>query len=79
MMQHCYMVLATPHIRTRAQQIVEARLGEPVEAYIARRYLDDGLTQQQIADELGVSRASVVRWMPALDIPTRGRGGRRAA
>lgn len=38
-----------------------------------RLYVDEGLTQAQVAERLGVSRDAVVRWMSAEGIPTRDR------
>lgn len=59
--------------KTREQQIVEARHGAPVEVLLRRLYVAEGLTQQQVADTLGVSVRSVIRWMIDLGIPSRDR------
>lgn len=65
--------------KTREQQLVEARHGAPVEALLRRLYVTDGLTQQQVADTLGVSVRSVIRWMTDYRIPTRDRRAVKAA
>ena len=59
--------------KSRAEQAVEARYGEPVAAILRRLYHDDGLSQEEIADRLGTSRSSVIRWMATYRIPTRDR------
>jgi hypothetical protein len=53
---------------------VEARIGRPLEEFLAERYRTQ--TQPQIAAELGVSDASISRWMRELDIETRFPGQR---
>jgi len=57
--------------------IIEARLGRPLEEYLAERYSQDGLTTQAIASELGVNNGTVSRWMAALGIEARYLGPRR--
>lgn len=53
---------------------VEERLGRLLEEYLAERYQTQ--SQTQIADELGVSGATVSRWMRELDIEARFPGQR---
>lgn len=48
---------------------VEARIGRSLEAFFEDRY--QAATQEQLASELGVSTASVSRWMRELGIETR--------
>lgn len=55
----------------------EARLGRPLEEFFAERYQTQ--TQPQIADELGVSVATVSRWMRELGIEARLPGQRPEA
>jgi DNA-binding MurR/RpiR family transcriptional regulator len=50
-------------IKSRAEQMVEAREGRPVPALLQELYVRRRMTQAQIATELGVSRATVIRWM----------------
>jgi len=71
-------VLATGP-KTRGMLLIEARIGRPLEDYLADRYLRDGLTTLQIADELGVNNGTVSRWMAQLGIEARYLGPRRVA
>lgn len=56
---------------------VERTIGRPLEAYFEERYQTH--TQEQIAEELGVSGATVSRWMNELGIDTRFPGQRPPA
>lgn len=56
--------------KSRAEQRVEARTGREIPDLLREAYHDRGLTQQQIADELRVSRGAVIEWMQKYDIPT---------
>jgi len=60
-----------PPIKTKGMQLVEHRIGEPIEQALRRKYLAEGLDQQRIADEWGLDRATVSRWMRDFQIPTR--------
>jgi hypothetical protein len=60
--------------KTRAMVRLERRLGRPLEDYLTDRY--QSRTQVEIADELGVSGATVSRWMLELGIETRFQGQR---
>lgn len=64
---------ATPYIRTAEQQRVEHVHGAPIEQLLRSLYVDEGLTQAQVAERLGVSLRSVHRWMSDHQIPTRDR------
>lgn len=70
---------ATPLIRTAEQQRVEHRHGASIEVLLRRLYVEEGLTQPQVAATLGVSTRSVVRWMRDYRIPTRDRRAIKAA
>lgn len=59
--------------KSRTQQSVEARHGASVEVLLRRLYVEQGLTQDQVAATLGVERKAVVRWMAAFAIPARDR------
>jgi hypothetical protein len=69
--------MAGETFKSRAMLRVEARLGEPLEAWLAARYQTQ--TQPQIASELGVSGATVSRWMRELGIEARFPGQRPEA
>ena len=56
--------------KSLAQQVVESRTGRALPEMLADLY-GQGMTQAEIADQLGVSRASVNRWMRDYRIPTR--------
>lgn len=49
-------------IKGRQEQVVEARFGLELPLLLSQLY-ERGLTQQDIAIELGVHRATIVRWM----------------
>lgn len=59
----------TPTFKSRAMVRVEKRLGRSLEDYLTEKYAT--LTQPQIADDLGVSGATVSRWMAELGIESR--------
>lgn len=63
--------------KSRAMLRVEKRIGRPLETYLAEQY--QAKTQTEIAAELGVSNASVSRWMRELDIEARFPGQRPEA
>lgn len=53
---------------------VEARIGRPLEDYFAEKY--PTMTQPQMAEDLGISGASVSRWMQELGVEARFPGQR---
>lgn len=55
--------------KTSEQQTVEARYGLSIEEVLRRLYIEERKSQDDIAVELGVSRASVMRWMKQHGIP----------
>lgn len=65
--------------KTRSMQVVEFRLGEPIEVYLRRRYLDDGATTHEIATELGLNNGTISRWMAQLGVEARFPGQRGKA
>jgi transposase-like protein len=67
----------TATIKSRAMQIVEHRMGEPVEQVVRRLYAE-GMSQQRIAEVIGISRRTVIYWMQAFGIETRDPRGPRA-
>ena len=62
---------------TRAMQLIEIDLGESLETFLRRRYLDEGRTTVEIAEELNVNSGTVSRWMAHFGIPARLHGSRR--
>lgn len=65
-----------PIFKSRAMVRTEARLGRSLEDFLRDRYAT--ATQTQIASELGVSNATVSRWMRELGIEPRLPGQRPA-
>lgn len=63
--------------KSRAMLRVEKGLGRPLEDWLAEHY--QAKTQTEIAAELGVSNASVSRWMQELGIEARFPGQRPEA
>lgn len=61
--------------KSRGMQTLEARLGQPLGVYLAERY-GRGYSQEQIAAELGVNRATISRWMSVYGIQPRYYGPR---
>lgn len=59
--------------KSYAEQAVEHRHGATVAELIDRYYVREGRSQQQVADLMGVSRDTVIRWMADRGIPTRDR------
>ena len=66
-------------LKSRAMQRLEHRLGEPLEAYLSRRYHAEGATLYVLADDLSLSVGTLSRWFAILGIETRLTGPRRAA
>lgn len=65
-------------LKTRAMQVIEFRLGEPLEQFLRRRYIDEDRTTVEIAEELDVNSGTVSRWMAHFSIPARLHGPRRS-
>jgi transcriptional regulator with XRE-family HTH domain len=55
------------------QNAVQRDTGRSIGELLADLYVDQGLSQEEIASRLGVHRATVVRWMTDAGIPTRDR------
>lgn len=64
-------MVRTNVLKSRGMQLVEHRLGRPLEDVLRELYTDQGMTVKQVAEELGVSSASVSRWMGELGIEAR--------
>lgn len=52
-------------------QVAEHRIGEPVEPALRRLYVVEGKTQAEVAEALGVTRRTVIRWMQDFGIESR--------
>lgn len=64
-------------IRSREQQLAEARHGRPLDELLTAWYHDEGLTLDQIGERLGITKGAVSRWMERFGVSTR-RGGPKA-
>lgn len=60
-------------------RVVESRMGRPLEDLFRDLYVDRGLTQAEVAAELGVEASTVSRWMTALGVEARFPGQRPKA
>lgn len=58
-------------LKSRAMQIIEAREGRDLAGLLHELYVDQGMTQAEIADRLGTRRATISRWMADLGIESR--------
>jgi transposase len=54
--------------KTRGQQLMEAKLGIPIDQALYRLYVVQGLDQKDIAAEWGIDRATVSRWLRDFNI-----------
>lgn len=59
--------------KSRREQLVERQHGAPVEVLLRRLYVNEGLTQEEVAKTLGIGRDTAIRWMAEYGIPTRDR------
>lgn len=59
-------------IKSRAEQVVQARHGREVPELVRELY-GQGLSQDDVAEQIGVHRSTLVRWMRDWKIPTRDR------
>jgi hypothetical protein len=61
-------------IKSRGEQVVSARNGgREVPDLLRELYVVQGLSQEEVAEKLGVHRSTVVGWMAEFGIPTRDR------
>lgn len=63
-------------IKTRPMLVIERRIGRSLEDELADRYFDRLQTQEQIGAALGVTGATISRWMAQLGIEARFPGSR---
>lgn len=60
----------TPLVRTktRGQQLIEHRLGEPLEEALYRLHVSEGRDQKEIAQTWGLDQSTVSRWLRDFNI-----------
>lgn len=66
-------------LKSRGMQMVERQFGQPLESLLRELYERDGLTVDQVAERLGVTKGTVSRWMARVGIEARFLGPRKAA
>lgn len=66
-------------LKSRPMQIMEHRLGRPLDEFLQERYVEQQRTQREIAAELDVDESTVGRWMARLGIEARMPGPQRIA
>lgn len=54
-------------------QLIELRLGEPLQVFLGREYTTKGRRLRDIATDLGVDTGTVSRWMAHFGVQTRTR------
>lgn len=57
--------------QTHAQELVALRMGRPIADVLRDLYVVRGLTQEQVAAEIGVTRMTAVRWLAEYGITRR--------
>lgn len=60
-------------------QIIEARIGEPLEDYLERSYVTERRTDEEIARALGLNGSTIARWRATFGIAGRSFGPRAVA
>lgn len=58
-------------IKTDLMLEVEHHLGEPVEQYLRRRFVDDEMGLSQLAEELNISYRTLLKWLEIAGIYSR--------
>lgn len=66
-------------IKTRPMMVIERRIGQPLETYLRREYVQGRRTMADIGAELGIHESTVQRYMALLGIEARFPGPRKAA
>lgn len=65
-------------VLTKAQQLLQHRLGESLPTFLERRYITEGKTLAEVAVELGVTPGAISRWLWQFGIVARPSGQRPA-
>lgn len=59
-------------------QVLEARLGRPMDQILRELYVDQGKTLEEVGTELGITKGAVSRWLEKFGIPARRSGPPRS-
>lgn len=54
--------------KTRSQQVLEHRIGEPLQLALYRLYVVERLDQEAIGERWGIEQSTVSRWLRRFDI-----------
>jgi hypothetical protein len=57
--------------KTRHMQILEARLGRPLEVVLEEMYIDQGMTLAQVAAQFEVTEGTISDWLRRVGIIAR--------
>lgn len=60
-------------------QVLQARLGRPLEVVVEELYVDQQKTLAEVATQLGIGESTLSRWLPQLGIVARRPGGQKVA
>jgi len=48
---------------TNVQKLIERIYGQSIQELLRKMYVEDGMTLEQIGDELGVALSTIYRWV----------------
>ena len=57
--------------KTKSMQLVETKFGEDVEEILRRMFVDEHLSQIEIANQLNISYATVYKWLRLAGVRSR--------
>lgn len=57
--------------KTKRMTEVEQYIGEPLEEYLRRRFVDDQITMPELANELGIAYPMVGKWLEQAGVYSR--------
>lgn len=63
-------------ILTKDQQLIQARLGRPLDEFIREEYVTKARDLAEVSGDLGIGISTLSRWMTQLGIPARRKGAR---
>lgn len=57
--------------KTKRMKEVESMIGEPIEEYLRRKFVDDNLSLQTISQELGIAYRILLQWLERAGVYSR--------